>query len=272
MSALLDIDAVKARMKAAWMAGDQGVFAKYYEPGALELFVSWKVSPGSRMLDVACGAGQVAIPAARSGINVVGIDIATNLIEQARARAVAEGLVVQFDEGDAEHLPYPDASFDTVVSMLGAMFAPHPDRVATELVRVCRAGGRIIMVNWTPTGSMGQMIKLYAKFIPPLPGIPPYTLWGDEATVRERLRDGIAELHIMRRIYPSLRYPFSVPEVVEFYRQYNGPTNFLFAALDAEKQTAFRRELEQLFAAYNRGTDRTTLLEAECLEVIAIRG
>lgn len=128
MSAPLDIDAVKARMKAVWMAGDQGVFAKYYEPGALEIFASWKVTPGSRMLDVACGAGQVAIPAARSGINVVGIDIATNLIEQARARAVAEGLVVQFDEGDAEQLPYPDASFDTVVSMLGAMFAPHPDR------------------------------------------------------------------------------------------------------------------------------------------------
>jgi SAM-dependent methyltransferase len=272
MSAPLDKDALKARMKAAWMAGDQGLFAKYYEPGALELFASWKVAPGTRMLDVACGAGQIAIPAARSGINVVGIDIATNLIEQARARAAAEGLVVQFDEGDAEQLPYPDASFDTVVSMLGAMFAPHPDRVATELVRVCRLGGRIIMVNWTPTGVMGQMLKLYAKFIPPRPGIPPYTLWGDEDTVRERLRDGVSELHTTRRVYPLLKYPFSLPEVAEFYRQYNGPTNFLFAALDAEKQAVFRREWEQLFAAYNRATDRTTLLEAECLEVIAIRG
>jgi SAM-dependent methyltransferase len=259
-------------MKAAWMAGDQGVFAKYFEPGALEFLATWKVTPVSRMLDVACGAGQIAIPAARSGINVVGIDIATNLIEQARARAVAEGLDIQFDEGDAEQLPYPDATFDTVVSMLGAMFAPHSDRVATELIRVCRSGGRIIMVNWTPTGCMGQMLKLYGKFIPPRPGIPPYTLWGDEATVRERLRDGVAELYTMRRIYPSLKYPFSVREVVEFYRQYNGPTNFLFAALDAEKQAAFRGEWEQLFSSYNRATDRTTLLEAECLEVIAIRG
>jgi len=272
MNAPLDIDPVKARNKAAWMAGDQGVFAKFYEPGALEIFASWKVAPGSRMLDVACGTGQVAIPASRAGINVVGIDIATNLIEQARARAVAEGLFVQFDEGDAEQLPYPDASFDTAVSMLGAMCAPHPDRVATELIRVCRPGGRIIMVNWTPQGSMGQMITLYGKFKPPLPGIPPMTLWGDEATVHERLRDGVVQLHMMRRIYPSLKYPFGVPEVVEFYRQYNGPTNFLFGALDAEKQTAFRRELEQLFAAYNRATDGTTSLEAECLEVTAIRG
>ena len=260
-------------MKAAWMAGgDYGVFAKYFEPGALEIFASWKVTAGSRMLDVACGAGQVAIPAARSGVNVVGIDIATNLIEQARARAAEEELVVQFDEGDAEQLPYPDASFDTVVSMLGAMYAPHPDRVATELIRVCRSGGRIIMVNWTPTGCMGQMIKLTTKFLPPRPGIPPFTLWGDEATVRERFREGVAELHMVRRIYPLLKYPFSVPEVVEFYRQYNGPTNFAFAALDAEKQNAFRRELEQVFAAYNRATGTATLLESECLEVTATRG
>ena len=272
MSAPPDVDPVKAIMKAAWMAGDQGIFAKYYEPGALEFFASWKVPPGSRMLDVACGAGQVTIPAARSGINVVGIDIATNLIAQARARAAAEGLVVQFDEGDAEQMPYPDASFDIVVSLLGAMFAPHPDRVATELIRVCRSGGRIIMVNWTPTGCMGQMMKLYAKYIPPRPGIPPFTLWGDEATVRDRFREGVAELHMVRRIYPLLKYPFSVPEVVEFYRQYNGPTNFAFASLDAEKQGTFRRELEQLFAVYNRATGTTTLLEAECLEVTAIRG
>ena len=272
MSAPPDRDAVKARMKVAWMAGDYGVVAQYTEPGALEIFASWKVTPGSRMLDVACGTGQIAITAARSGIKVVGIDLATNLIEQARALAAKEGLVIQFDEGDAEQLPYPDASFDTVVSMLGAMYAPHPDRVATELIRVCRSDGRIIMVNWTPTGCMGQMIKLHEKFSPPRPGIPSFTLWGDEATVRERLRDRVAELRMERRIYPSLGYPSSVPEFVEFWRQHLGPTNLLLAALDGERQTAFLREFEQLFAAYNRATDGTTLLEAEYLEVTAVRG
>jgi len=128
------------------------------------------------------------------------------------------------------------------------------------------------MVNWTPDGCMGQLMKLCAKFMPPAPDVPPPTLWGDEATVRGRFRDGVAELRMVRGIYPSLTYPFSVPEVVEFWRQYNAPITFLFAALDAEKQTAFRRELEQLFAAYNRGTDGTTLLEAEYLEVTAVRG
>jgi len=144
MHASHDADAVRARVKAMWTAGDYGVIAKNFELGALEIFRGWKVAPGSRMLDVGCGSGQLAIPAARSGITVVGIDLATNLIEQARAYAAKEGLVVQFDEGDAEQLPYPDASFDTVISMIGAMFGPHPDRVATELVRVCRSGGRII--------------------------------------------------------------------------------------------------------------------------------
>ena len=153
----VDADAVRARVKAAWMAGDYGVIAKNFELGALEIFAAWKVPPGSRMLDVGCGAGQLAIPAARSGITVVGIDLASNLIEQARARAAKDGLAIQFDEGDAEQLPYPDASFDTVVSMIGAMFGPRPDRVAAELVRVCRSGGRIIMVNWTPEGCMGQI-------------------------------------------------------------------------------------------------------------------
>ncbi len=271
MSALPDMDAVKARMKALWMAGDYGTFAQPVERGALEIFESWKIPPASRMLDVACGTGHVAIPAARSGIKVVGIDLATNLIEQARARAAKEGLVVQFDEGDAEQLPYPDASFDNVVSMLGAMYAPRPDRAAAELIRVCRPGGRIIMVNWTLTGCMGQMIKLHEKFMPPT-GIPSSTLWGDEATVRERLRDGVAELQMARRIYPSFEYPFGVPEFVEFQRRHLGVTGMMFAALDGERQTAFRRELEQLYTTYNRATDGTILLEAEYLEITATRG
>jgi len=271
MSALPDMDALKVRMKAVWMAGDYEPFAKYAEPGALEIFESWKIPLDSRLLDVACGTGHIAIPAARSGVKVIGIDLATNLLEQARTRAAKEGLVVQFDEGDAEQLPYPDASFDTVVSMLGAMFAPRPDRVAAELTRVCRPGGRIIMVNWTPAGCMGQMLKLHEKFMPPT-GIQSPTLWGDEATVRERLRDGIAELKMARRIYPSFKHPFSVPEFVGCMLQYLGPTRLLFAALDAEKQAAFRGELEQLFTAYNRATDGTILPEAEYLEVTAIRG
>src|SRR6266540_2582037 len=229
-----EMAAVKTKMKANWMAGNYGTFAKYMEPGALKLLADWQIPAGVRLLDVACGAGQIAIPAARAGIYVTGIDIATNWIAQARARAASEGLTVQFDEGDAEQLPYDDASFDVVVSVVGAMFAPRPEQVAAELVRVCRPGGRIIMVNWTPSGFVGQMFKAIARHVPPPPGVPSAMLWGNEDMVRERLRDGVRALQLTRRTYPVWNYPFGVPEVVEFFRQTYGPVQRAFATLDAE--------------------------------------
>ncbi len=265
-----EMESLKARLKATWMAGDYGYFAKYLEPGALEFLARLPIQSGARMLDVACGAGQIAIPAARAGARVTGVDIATNLIEQARVRAQAEGVDARFDEGDAEMLPYEDASFDLVVSLIGAMFAPRPERVAAELVRVCRPGGRIVMANWTLEGFVGQMFKTIGKHVPPPPLMPSPLLWGNEATVRERLRDGVAELHLTKRQYP-FRYPFPPNEVVEHFRTYYGPTNRAFTALDAAGQDALRRDLEQLWGEHNRATDGTTSYESEYLEVVAVR-
>ena len=265
-----ELQTLKTRLKATWMAGDYGHFAKYLEPGALEIFARLNISPGERLLDVACGAGQLCFPAARAGAIVTGVDIAANLIEQARARAAAEGLNIRFDEGDAEALPYPDESFDTVLSLIGAMFAPRPERVAAELVRVCRPGGRLIMINWTPDSFVGQMFKVNGKHVPPPPNMPPPVLWGDEVTVRERLRDGLADLQLTRRLYP-FKYPFSVPEVIEFYRAYYGPTQRAFAALDETGQAALRRDLEALWSSHNRAADGTTYIESEYLEIQAVR-
>jgi ubiquinone/menaquinone biosynthesis C-methylase UbiE len=266
-----DIDTIKTRMKATWMSGDYGTFAKYMEPGALEILASWQLQPGTTLLDVACGAGQIAIPAARAGVHVTGVDIATNSLEQARARAKGEGLTVQFDEGDAEQLPYPDALFDTVVSVMGAMFAPRPEQVASELTRVCHSGGRILMVNWTPNSFVAHMFKAVGKHVPPPQGVPSAMLWGDEATVHERLTDGIKELKLTKRMYPSWNYPFAVPEVVEFFRQNYGPTQRAFAALEPDQQTLLRQDLEQVFSNHNRAKDGTTSLEGEYLEVVAIK-
>src|SRR6266508_2194259 len=162
-----EMEALKTRLKATWMSGDYGHFAKYLEPGALEFLSRIPIEPGMRILDVACGAGQISIPAARAGAKVTGIDIAPNLIEQARARAQAENLDAHFEEGDAEMLPYPDSSFELVISLIGAMFAPRPEWVAAELKRVCRPGGKIIMGNWTPGGFVGQMFKAHGKHVPP---------------------------------------------------------------------------------------------------------
>ena len=141
------------------MTGDYDVFSRFMQKGAEEFFSRLGICPERKSLDVGCGAGQLALIAARSGARVTGCDIATNWIEKARARAVAEELAIVFEEGDAESLPYEDRRFDAVVSLIGAMFAPRPERVALELVRVCRPGGMIAMANWTPGGFIGQMFK-----------------------------------------------------------------------------------------------------------------
>lgn len=266
----LELDALKNRLKAMWMAGDFGQVAKYIETGAEEFIARQALTPGVRLLDVACGSGNLALPAARAGAIVTGVDIAPNLVEQARARAAAENLAIQFDEGDAEQLPYGDASFDVVVSMFGVMFAPRPEIAVAELVRVCRPGGRIALANWTPTGFIGQMFKLGSKHIPPPSNMPPPVKWGEEETVRERLREGIADLQLTRRLC-HFSYDFPPADVVEFFRTYFGPTQRAFAALDAEGQAALRADLEELWTTHNQATDNTTQVDGEYLEVIAIK-
>jgi SAM-dependent methyltransferase len=265
-----EMEAIKAKQKATWMSGDYGHFARYLEPGALEILARISIEPGMRILDVACGAGQISIPAARAGAKVTGVDIATNLVEQARARSQAENLDARFDEGDAEMLPYSDGSFDIVISLIGAMFAPRPERVAAELKRVCRPGGRIIMANWTPNGFVGKMFKIHGKHVPPPAIVPPPVQWGDDETVRERLQEGTSHLKLNRRLY-SFQYPFPPADVVEFFRTYYGPSLKAFAALDPAKGAALRRDLESLWSEHNTATDGTTFVEAEYLEVTAIR-
>ena len=185
-------------------------------------------------------------------------------------KAESEGLTIQVDEGDAEDLPYGDAAFDTVVSMFGAMFAPRPELVAAELLRVCRPGGRIAMANWTPEGFIGQMFKTTRKHVPPPPTMPSPLKWGDEETVRERLQDGVADLQLTRRMC-SFKYTLSPAEVVEFFRKYYGPTQRAFDALGFDEQAALRNDLERLWSEHNQATDGTTNVAGEYLEVVATR-
>ena len=265
-----EIDELKIRLKTTWMTGDYDRFSRFMEKDAEYFFQRLGVTPGTRLLDVGCGAGQLALIAARAGAKVTGCDIATNWIEQARARAAAEGLDVTFEEGDAESLPYEDAQFDAVVSLVGAMFAPRPDLVAAELTRVCRPGGMIAMANWTPGGFIGLMFKTIAGHIAPS-GMPAPVLWGDEATVRDRLREGIADLKCERQVY-HFDYPFPPDAVVEFFRTNYGPMSRAFASLDVNGQEKLRSELVELWSAHNKAVDETTRVDAEYLEVIATRG
>lgn len=266
----LEMDALKTRLRATWIAGDFGQIARFLATEGEEFIKRLELKPEMKVLDVACGTGNLALPAARTGATVTGVDIAPNLLEQARANAAREGLNIQFDEGDAEALPYADASFDAVVTMYGAMFAPRPELVAGELKRVCKPGGTIAMANWTPGGFIGQMFKAAAAHVKPPVGMPSPVQWGLDEVVRQRFGDGVSKLETRPRIV-RFEFPFSPAEVVEHFRIYYGPTNKAFAALDENGQAALRRDLEQLWTANNLAIDGTTSVEAEYLEVVAVR-
>lgn len=265
-----EFDELKARLKTTWMTGDYDLFSRFMEKDAEKFFKRLGVKPGSRLLDVGCGAGQLSLIAARSGAIVTGCDIATNWLENARSRAASEGLEISFEEGDAESLPYDAHQFDVVASLVGAMFAARPDLVAAELTRVCRPGGMIAMANWTPDGFIGLMFRTISKHIAPS-GMPSPVLWGDEATVRDRLRKGIAQLKCERQIY-HFDYPFPPAAVVEFYRVNYGPMARAFASLNLNGQEELRSELVSLWSAHNKAVDDTTSVDAEYLEVIATPG
>lgn len=264
-----DLAELKSRMKATWMAGDFGQIANFTTQAAEDFVRRIGIAPGAKVLDVACGTGNTAIPAAQTGADVTGVDIAPNLLEKARERAAAKGLNIRFQEGDAEDLPFPNQSFDVVLSMYGAMFAPRPEKVAAELIRVCKSGGVIAMANWTPGGFVGKNFTLMAKMVPP-PPIPPPILWGDETVVRQRLGANTKEISCVRQ-HANFVYPFPPKEVVGFFRQYFGPTQMAFARLDESGQAALAEQLEALYHEHNLSQSGGTEVRGEFLEVRAIR-
>jgi SAM-dependent methyltransferase len=260
---------LKAKLKAVWMSGDFDKIAKIIAAGGSDFISRLEIKSGAKVLDVACGTGNLSVPAARGGAVVTGVDIAPNLLSTARERAEIEDVQIQFDEGDAEALPYADATFDEVVTMFGAMFAPRPDLVAAELTRVCRVGGRLAMANWTPDGFIGQVFKITGRHVPPAP-MPSPLLWGDEATVRERLRHGFVNLQFNRRDL-IMAFPMAPPAAVEFFRTWYGPTHRAFASLNITGQAALLHDLERLWSDHNHAGNGSTRIVAEYLEVIATR-
>lgn len=265
------LEAIKARQKATWESGDFGEVARVIMPAAEDFVRHLPFQPGMRVLDVACGTGNVAIAAARRGCHVTGLDIAANLLTQARTRATAAGLDIEFIHGDAEALPWDEGCFDAVVTMFGAMFAPRPGVIAAELHRVTRPGGFVAMANWTPEGFIGKMFDVVRGHLPPPPpGLPSVMLWGDEAVVRERLR-AFRTVRFSRRI-ATMRYPLTPTGTVDFFRRYYGPTGKAFESLAPAAQTALWDDLVGLQTRHNTsGSPDVTEARAEYLEIVAVR-
>ncbi len=264
------IRSLKARLRAGWMAGDYETFHRYMEAPTREFFERLPVRPGCAFLDVGCGAGQLALMAARRGAVVTGCDIADNWLERARARAAEEGLPATFEYGDAEALPYRDGEFEIVASLIAAMFAPRPELAASELTRVCRPGGTIAMANWTGPGFMGRMFRIIAPYAGKNP-MPSPALWGDETVVRERFRQGTDRIECNKRLY-RFDYPFPPAEVVDFFRVHFGPLSCTFDSLDPERQQSLRRELIAHWSNWNQASGQGTRVDSEYLEIVARRG
>jgi SAM-dependent methyltransferase len=248
---------LKAKHRALWSLGDYPYVATdlIAELGP-RLVDAVGVRRGERVLDVAAGTGNAAVPAALAGAEVVASDLTPELFDAGRAYAARHGVTLTWDQGDAEHLPYPDDAFDVVISSVGVMFAPRHQRTADELVRVSRPGGRIGLLNWTPTGFIGQMFKTMKPYAPPPPpGAQPPPLWGDEDHVRALLGDRVADVTARRGTVTIDGFP-SPQAWLERWKQVYGPTIAIYRhiAADPERVAALDRELIALATRFHCGS------------------
>ena len=264
-----DLEAVKRRQQQTWVSGDYSAVASRIVPIAERMVDAADLQAGATVLDVATGSGNAALAAARCGCEVTGVDYVPELLERGRVRAAAEGLPVEFVEGDAENLPFPDGSFDAVLSCLGVMFTPNQERATAELLRVCRPGGTIALVNWTPSGFVGQMFRTVGKQVPPPPGVKPQGLWGTEERLSELLGEGVSQLTANRREFV---FRFRSPaDFTDFFRRNYGPVHKAFEALDDSGREQLQADLTALATTHDRAPGSSVAMPSEYLEAIAIR-
>ena len=261
---------IKGRQQRMWASGDYSAVAARIHPIAELLVETADLLPGAKVLDVATGSGNAALAAARADCDVTGIDYVASLLDRARARADAEGLRIEFAEADAEALPFVDASFDAVLSVVGVMFAPDQERAAGELLRVTRPGGTIALASWTPDGFIGDLLRIVTRYAPPPPGVRPAVAWGDRARLRELLEAGIAKLDLNERIY-TFRHR-SAEDFADFFLVNYGPTERAAAGLDDAGREAMRQDLAALAAEKSRlPAGGPVAIPAAYLEAVATR-
>jgi SAM-dependent methyltransferase len=264
-----DLAAIKERQQRAWASGDYAGYGATLLNMSELLCEAVDLRPGQRVLDVATGSGNTALAAARRFGETTGIDYVPALLERGRERAAAERLVVAFQEGDAECIPFPDASFDVVLSTVGVMFAPDQEKAAAELLRVCRPEGKIGLANWTPDSFAGEQGSLFGEYLPFSPGLKPPVLWGTEERLRELLDGGARDLLIARRSF-VFRYR-SVPHYLEVLQTQLGPTLETFRALEPARRENLVGELVDLIRRFNRSDDGTMVVPSDYLEMVATR-
>ena len=256
--------AIKQRQQATWAAGDYAMIGTTLQIVGERLCEAVDIRAGERVLDVAAGNGNATLAAARHFAQVTSTDYVGALLERGKERAAAERLTVTFQTADAEALPFPDNSFDVVLSTFGVMFTPNQNQAAAEMLRTVRKGGRIGLANWTPDGFIGQLFKIMGRHVPSPAGIKSPALWGTVARLEELFPGH--QVKASKQIF-NFRYK-SPSHWLGIFKTYYGPTHRAFAALDATKQAALEADLFALLAEMNRGGKDTLIIPSEYLEAV----
>jgi ubiquinone/menaquinone biosynthesis C-methylase UbiE len=265
MPSTIDFASIKARQQATWASGDYAAVGTTLQIVGEALCEAVDLRSNQRVLDVAAGNGNATLAAARRFADVVSTDYVTSLLDRGRERARVEGFDVTFQQADAEALPFPDASFDVVLSTFGVMFTPRQEQAARELTRVCRPGGKIGLANWTPEGFIGELFKTIGKYVPPAPGVKSPALWGSK-THLDALFGTQAAVAVTSKNF-VFRYK-SPKHWVEYFRQYYGPVLKTFAALDPDARQALEADIYALIDRFNIAHDGTLVALGEYLEVV----
>jgi ubiquinone/menaquinone biosynthesis C-methylase UbiE len=260
-----NLAAVKSKQQAAWSSGDYAVVGTTLQIVGESLCEAVDLRAGQSVLDVAAGNGNAALAAARRWAKVTATDYVPALLDQARARAAADGLEIELRGADAENLPFPDTSFDVVLSTFGVMFTPDQDKAASELLRVCKPGGKIGLANWTPGSFIGQLFRTIGAYIPPAQGVKSPALWGTEQRLRE-LFDAKSASFVATPRYFSFRYR-SAAHWLEVFRTFYGPLNLAFAALGG-RGADLERDVLALLDQFDRGGVAGLVVPSEYLEVV----
>lgn len=268
-SAKPDLTAVKARQQGAWSSGDYAVVGTTLQIVGEDLCEAMDLRAGQMVLDVAAGNGNVSLAAARRWCDVTSTDYVPALLERGRQRAAADRLKISFQEADAEALPFADNTFDAVVSTFGVMFTPDQEKAASELMRVCRPGGKIGLANWTPGGFIGQLFKTLGGHLPPPAGVKSPALWGKHERMAELFGAGASAIVAEARSF-TFRYR-SPMHFVDVFRTFYGPLLKAFDALEAPKQAALHADVMDLIARFNRSGDVTMVVPSEYLEVVVTK-
>lgn len=263
-----DYSEVTKRQQETWSTGDFNQIARQNVVMAEALCEAVDPHPGQSVLDVACGSGTAALVAERRYCEVTGIDYVSELIERAKKRAQANGQAVDFRLGDAQAMPFPDDSFDVVLSVYGVQFAPDQEQAASELLRVCRPGGTIGLAGPIPEGWSSDWFAAHAQYVPPPSGVPSPLDWGTAEGLDELLSAGTRSIESERRT--ALQYYRSVDHAVDVFRTHFGPTIRAFETVSSDARERLRNDLREVFSRYNLATDGTAIVENRYLQTIAI--